>query len=78
MRDLKIELKVLVDCLFCNLIVLLPYTVSDNVEIRIVATCLRSLTCSGKGIIKNPLEVSGFLETRELFQTYRVCFRIYR
>ena len=52
MRDLKIELKVFVDFLFCNLMAGLPYNVSDNVEIIIVKTWLRGLMCSGNGRIK--------------------------
>ena len=38
LRYLKIELKVLVDCFFYNLITWSPYTVSDNVGIIIMAT----------------------------------------
>ena len=37
-RDLKIVLNFFVDFLFCDLIAWLPYTMSDNTEIRIVAT----------------------------------------
>ena len=76
LRYLKIELKVLVGFLFCNLIVCLPYTVSDNVEIRIVATWSRSFPCSGNGKIKNPLEVSKFLESCDLFlKVWSVFFK---
>ena len=66
MIDLKIELRVLVDCFFCNMMVWLPYTAGYNVEIIIVSTWLRSLLCSGNSIIKNHLEVSGLLESRDL------------
>ena len=58
---LKIELKVLVDCLFCKPIVWLPYTLSDNVEIIIVATWSRSLPCSGSGRIEIPWRYLDFL-----------------
>ena len=37
-RDLKIELKVIVDYLSYDLIAWLPHTVSDNAEIIIVET----------------------------------------
>ena len=59
--DLKTELRIIVDGLFCDLIAWLPYTVSDNVEIRIVETVLLSFLCSGNGRIKNPSEVSILL-----------------
>ena len=67
MRYLKIEMKVLVVCFFYDLISWLPYTMSDNAEIIIVVTCSHSLQCSGNGRIKNPSELSGFLESRDLF-----------
>ena len=76
MRDLKLELKVLVDYLFCDLIIWLPYTVSDKKEIRIVETWSRSFLCYGNGRIKNPSEVSRFLESRNLLQRCGLCFWI--
>ena len=66
-KDFKLELKVLVDCLLCNLIVWLPYTEINNAEISIGATWSPSLLCSGNGRTKNPSEVSGFLEYCNLF-----------
>ena len=46
---LKIEMKVLVDRLFYDLLALISYTESDNSEIRIVATLLHSFPFSGNG-----------------------------
>ena len=84
-RHLKVELKVLVDCLFCNLIAWLPYTVSNNSEIRIVATWSYSFLCSGNSRIKNPLEVSKLLELRDISEDVQCvfvfnekCFRVAR
>ena len=70
----KFELKVLFDYLFCDLIAWLPYTKRDNAKIRIVVTWLRSFLFSGNSRIKNPSEVSGFLELRDLFRRCGVCF----
>ena len=77
MRYFNIEVKFLVGCLFFDLIAWLPYTDSDNAKIRIVATWSHSFTCSGNGRNKNPLDVSGFLESHEFFQRCIVYFRIY-
>ena len=47
---------------------------SDNEEIRIVATWSCSLRCSGNGTIKNPSEVSGFLELRDIYEGVECVF----
>ena len=73
-RDLKIELEVLVDCLFCDLIAWLPYNVSDNVEIRIVATWSRSFPCSGNNRIKMPWRYLDSLSCATFFEGVECVF----
>ena len=51
---LKIELKVLVDCLFCGLIAWLPYTLIDNLETIMVATWLPIFYALGLVELKIP------------------------
>ena len=81
--DLKIELKVLVDFFFCNLIPWLLYTVNDNAEKRIVATWLRILPCFGNSKIKiswrylDSLNRTTFSEGVEcVFGFTDKCFRV--
>ena len=61
MKYLKLELKVLVGCLFCNLLVWLLYKWNGNEEIRIVEIWLRSYRALVTVGFKSPWGYLDFL-----------------